>query len=222
MWKKKERKFNGVWNAERILYGYIYNTDNDGFLPDLEKFGDSTRKISMQRFYAAMRAYGKDPKWFYKPEKKTDGYWCHDYENSRRLLTHSRKEDKMTEFRELVKPQLFGRFHTEFVDSPNFVKYDVDIYLIFRYLMKYRKALFAAQDVWSDMLESSRTVGTIHEVTMFLSRKHIVPICKVVDRMLILLMGDDYDRSFTEEELFEYGYPNVTDDELYQMELKEW
>ena len=32
-------------------------------------------------------------------------------------------------------------------------------------------------------------------------------------------MGDDYDKSFTEKELFQFGYPDVTDDELYEMEM---
>ena len=37
--------------------------------------------------------------------------------------------------------------------------------------------------------------------------------------MLLLLMGDDFDKTFTEEELFEYGYPDVTDKELYEMNM---
>jgi hypothetical protein len=37
--------------------------------------------------------------------------------------------------------------------------------------------------------------------------------------MLVLLMGDDFDRSFTEEELLPFGYPDVTDDELENMIL---
>jgi hypothetical protein len=44
----------------------------------------------------------------------------------------------------------------------------------------------------------------------------------IVDRMLILLMGDDYDKTFTEEELYEYGYPKISDEELYKMEVEEW
>ena len=40
-----------------------------------------------------------------------------------------------------------------------------------------------------------------------------------LDRMLVLLMGDDFDKSFTEEELLPFGYPDVTDDELENMTL---
>ena len=52
-------------------------------------------------------------------------------------------------------------------------------------------------------------------------QKQIRPVCNTIDRMLILLLGDDFDKTFTEEELFQYDYPDVTDEELYQMELKE-
>ena len=38
--------------------------------------------------------------------------------------------------------------------------------------------------------------------------------------MLILLMGDDYDQSFSEKELLKHGYPNVTDDEIQDMEIE--
>ena len=38
--------------------------------------------------------------------------------------------------------------------------------------------------------------------------------------MLILLMSDDNDKTFTEKELFAFGYPDVTDKELYDLELE--
>ena len=38
-------------------------------------------------------------------------------------------------------------------------------------------------------------------------------------RKLVLLMGDDYDKSFTETELLPFGFPDVTDEELEDMIL---
>lgn len=39
-----------------------------------------------------------------------------------------------------------------------------------------------------------------------------------IDRVLLLLLGDKYDKTFTVEELREkYGYPNITDEELFQV-----
>ena len=68
-------------------------------------------------------------------------------------------------------------------------------------------------------MECSRSVGTFYVVTRNLIHEHIGPLCQIIDRMIILLIGDDYDKSFTERELFAFGYPDVTDDELFQMDL---
>ena len=43
-------------------------------------------------------------------------------------------------------------------------------------------------------------------------RTQLKTISDIIDRMLVLLMGDDYDRSFSEEKLLPFDYPNVTDD----------
>ena len=41
-----------------------------------------------------------------------------------------------------------------------------------------------------------------------------------LDKLLLLLLGDNYDGTITERELFEnYGYPDVTDAELPKMEV---
>lgn len=38
----------------------------------------------------------------------------------------------------------------------------------------------------------------------------------------MLLMGDDYDKSFIEAELLPYGYPDVTNKELEDMTFDNW
>ena len=58
-----------------------------------------------------------------------------------------------------------------------------------------------------------------YQTTKSLYDRHIKVVCDIIDEMLILLMGDDYDKTFTEKELFQYGYPDVTDEELEEMEL---
>ena len=74
---------------------------------------------------------------------------------------------------------------------------------------------------WSGVLECCKSMGIIIQATTFMFQKQIRPVCNTIDRMLILLLGDDFEKTFTEEELFQYDYPDVTDEELYQMELKE-
>jgi hypothetical protein len=88
-----------VWNANRILYGYLYNSDEEGCLANIDDWQESSSKIYRQRFYAAMKAYGKDPEWFYHK----DGIWSDNRDACRGLLSQNRSKEKMDEFRTLVK-----------------------------------------------------------------------------------------------------------------------
>ena len=62
------------------------------------------------------------------------------------------------------------------------------------------------------------SVLAVYEALNDMNQKYIAPLSKVIDRMLILLMGDVYDREFTAEELIPYGYPVVSAEELKKME----
>lgn len=220
----EEKSRKDVWNAERILYGYIYDSDDDGFLPNIDEYNNSSYKIGVQRFYAALRAYGRDPEWFYKSNSIYP--WSSNSTNvCRCLLSLTRSDEKMKEFRELVKKHLSrtprSKFIAQVVDSPDYLKSDMDVYLVFSKLMDYRRRLNAIDDVWSGMMECSRTIGSIFEVTRDMAKTYLWPMCQILDRMLILLMGDDYDNTFTTEELRQFGYPDVTDDELHRISMEE-
>ena len=132
----------------------------------------------------------------------------------------------MDEFRTLVKENLRSGVRYDFIvkviENPDYLKQDIQVFIVFRELMAYRKKLQAAIDIWSGMMECSQAVGSICELTRDLNREYLWPLCQIVDRLLILLMGDDYDKTFTEEELYKYGYPKISDEELYKMEVEEW
>lgn len=221
----EKRKPEDIWNAERILYAYIYNSDEDGCLPAVENMNKSSYKIGHQRFYAALRAYGRMPEWFYKSEKSWLGL-DNNNERCRRLLSLTRSEEKMSEFRELVKKHLRRTPRYEYivqsVDTPDYLKRDTEVYLVFCKLMDYRKKLYAVQDMWSGMMECSSSIGTIYEVTKDMTREYIGPLCQILDRMLVLLMGDDYDKVFMVEDLAQFGYPDITDEEFDRMIREEW
>lgn len=214
----KERKFDGVWDAKIILANWLWYSDEEGIIPYSEVSEDTPYGIRINRFYAALRAYGKivnDEFWF-----SDGGYRIGDITYG--LLSKTRSQEKMKELRDLLKHSLRFDFSKRHVDSPIFLKDKDEVYRFFKKLFEYRKEMFALDMKWSGVLECSRTMGIVIEATNILYNKHITPACEVIDRILILLMGDDYDKSFTEKELFQYGYPDVTDEEIYQMELKEW
>ena len=213
----KERKFDGVWDARRVLYNVLSYADEEGRLKYVAGDAESTSGIKRQRFNAALKAYGKI---------ETD---CSlDCEMGPRIgnewgvwISKTRSQEKMEELYELLKQNMRHDFLLQGFDASNFLKEEYHLLSLFRQLFKYRKELYALDMFWRDVLECSRQIGLVIETTRFLFHKHIRPACDVIDRMLILLMGDDFDKTFTEEELIPFGYPDVTDDELYQMSLKE-
>jgi len=48
----------------------------------------------------------------------------------------------------------------------------------------------------------------INRATDSLYRNNVRAVNEVIDEMLVLLMGDDYDKTFTEKELLQFGYPD--------------
>ena len=218
MSKKKERKFDGVWDARRVLYNVLFYADEEGYIKYVAGDAESTDGIKRQRFNAALKAYGKI-------EKDNSLFSC---ETGLRIgnewgvwISKTRSQEKMEELYELLKQNMLHDFLLRGVDASNFLKEEYHLLSFFRKLFKYRKELYALDMIWGGVLECSRPIGIVIETTDFLFHKHIRPACDVIDRMLILLMGDDFDKIFTEEELIPFGYPDVTDDELYQMSLKE-
>ena len=212
---KKVRKFDGIWNAERILRNILCYANEKGFI----SYEDNKQDIRRQRFYAAFRAYGKIEESMIEDSL---------FGNSRVIdpflwLSKTRSEKKMEELRRLLKDNLSYRTIKMKVDSPDFLEGNYEIVCIFQTFLNYRMELLKLERIWSGVLECNMPIGIAINATTFLYRNHITPACKIIDRILVLLMGDDFDKTFTEEELFQYGYPDVTDEELYQMESEiEW
>ena len=212
---EKVRKFDGIWNAERVLRNIICYANEKGFI----SYEDNKQDIRRQRFYAAFRAYGKIEESMIEDSL---------FGNSRVIdpflwLSKTRSEKKMEELRRLLKDNLSYRTIKMKVDSPDFLERNYEIVCIFQTFLNYRMELLKLERIWSGVLECNMPIGIAINATTFLYRNHITPACKIIDRILVLLMGDDFDKTFTEEELFQYGYPDVTDEELYQMESEiEW
>lgn len=213
---KKVRKFDGIWNAERVLRNILCYANEKGFIT----YEDNKQDIRRQRFYAAFRAYGKIEEYMIEKD--------YLFGNSQVIdpflwLSKTRSEKKMEELRRLLKDNLSYRTIKMKVDSPDFLERNYEIVCIFQTFLNYRMELFKLERIWSGVLECNMPIGIAINATTFLYRNHIIPACKIIDRILVLLMGDDFDKTFTEEELFQYGYPDVTDEELYQMESEiEW
>ncbi len=121
----------------------------------------------------------------------------------------------------LLKQNLHNTYSTDFA-TPDILKGKRERKLLFETLFRYRKNLYKVESTWSGVMECSHTVAIGIKATDNLYQTHIKSASDVLDRMLVLLMGDDYDKSFTEAELLPFGYPNVTDRELEDMILDNW
>lgn len=212
---KKVRKFDGIWNAERVLNNILCYANEKGFI----SYEDNKQDIRRQRFYAAFRAYGKIEESMIEDSLFGNSWVIDPF----LWLSKTRSEKKMEELRRLLKDNLSYRTIKMKVDSPDFLERNYEIVCIFQTFLNYRMELLKLERIWSGVLECNMPIGIAINATTFLYRNHITPACKIIDRILVLLMGDDFDKTFTEEELFQYGYPDVTDEELYQMESEiEW
>lgn len=136
------------------------------------------------------------------------------------LISTKHSEDKKEELRQLILPHLspYAFFDESTVGSKFFSKHS-DIVLAFEKLFVFRKGLLVLENHWAGVMECSPSLGMMLSATKRLYQKNNIQVNDVIDRMLILLMGDDFDKTFTEKELLKNGYPDVTDDELLEMEL---
>lgn len=200
----EKRQLNGVWDASRVLQEYLHFADKSGRIKKIDMADDSPYGIKLRRFATAMKAYGRDVKNF------------NEFEG---IISKSCSPDKLDEFRQLLKPLLENDYHKKLINDTRFIRESRDIYHLFMAFFKYRKSLFEVENVWSGLMECPMSVSMVYYATKDLYTKHIKEISDTIDRMLVLLMGDDFNRSFTEEELLPFGYPDITDEELENMIL---
>ena len=201
-----ERKLNGIWNVERLLQGLLCFVDDRGRIVDMNLSDDSPYGIKVRRFVAAMKAYGKEE--------------CL-YVGKEHLISEACSEEKMEELCLLLSQNLHDKYSAELA-KPDILKGIRERRNLFETLFRYRKSLYKVENTWSGVMECSHTVAIGIKTTDNLYQAHIKAASDVLDRMLVLLMGDDYDKSFTEAELLPFGYPDVTDKELEDMILDNW
>ena len=201
-----ERKLDGIWNAERLLHELLYFSDDRGRIREMNLSDDSPYGIKVRRFASAMKAYGKEE--------------CL-YLGNEHLVSDACSEEKMEELCLLLKQNLHDKYSTDFA-TPDFLKGVRERRDLFKTLFQYRKSLDKVENTWSGVMECSHIVAISIKATDNLYQTHIKAASDILDRMLVLLMGDDYDKSFTEAELLPYGYPDVTDRELEDMILDNW
>ena len=202
----EERKLDGIWNAARLLKELLCYADESGIIRDMETSDDSPYGIKVRRFVAAMKAYGKE-------DALNNGI--------EHIISASCSEDKMNELWQLLRSNLGDRYFAVFAYA-DFLDRACERKHLFEALFRYRKSLYRVENLWAGMIECSRTIALAYRLTSNLNQTQIKAVSDVIDRMLVLLMGDDYDKTFSEDELLPFGYPYVTDKELEDMIFDNW
>lgn len=202
-----------VWNVERILKNFLYYSDEYGFLPKANDLLKSKR-ICKQRFYAALRAYSVDPECFFEREYKKPGGNFEEFHN---LIGKSHSREKFIKFRELIRTHLTSETSKQIISNWDYSSFPADAIWYFGKLMKIRKRLYTIGKMCPETIVNDRR-SPLYEVIENIYNEQLAPICQLLDKMLILLMGDLYDRTFTAEQLYDCGYPAVTEEEMKKIE----
>ncbi len=201
-----ERTLNGIWNVDRVLLNLLRFADDRGEFRSMNLSDDSPYGIEVRRFAAVLKAYGKEE--------------CL-YLGAEYLISNTYSEDKMNELCLLLK-QIINDNYSTVLAKPDTLKDSEERQDLFKALFRYRKNLYKVGNIWAGVMECSHVIALGIKATNSLYQTHIKAASVVLDRMLVLLMGDDYDKSFSEEKLLPFGYPNVTDEELQNMILDNW
>lgn len=211
--KTNRRNSVGIWNAERVLKAYLNLSDEEGHLSDMNDWAtEPPYAVRQKRFLAVMKAYGRIEDYFYPSSQRSP--FLH-------FISRTRSERKKKEFHRLIRPYLPSNAYYDGLFAIQDSYSDIGIMLAFEKLFEYRKKLLAMEQQWSGVLECNESVRVIIKVTNALYQKDIKQVSDKIDKMLVLLMGDDYDKTFTEKELHKYGYPDVTDEELLRMDIED-
>ena len=95
--------------------------------------------------------------------------------------------------------------------------------LIFSILFRYKREILKLSTCWNNVGATNSVEDIAIDITKKLYKEKMKDINDTLDKLLLLLLGDDFDKTITERELLEkYDYPNVTDEELRDIELGPW
>ena len=211
----EERKnlFTGVWDAKRLLHELLEITESvKGWKIELYKT-DSERtpyKIRCERVISAINAFNG------RKEIGTDwGYILFEM-----LIPEGYSEMKMSELTSMIMDFL-PKYETRIEDAFNQDREYTSRMQLFSFLFRYRFAIYKLATHWDNVLETDIAGGIAIDITRKLYNEKIENINETLDKLLLLLLGDGFDKTFTEKKLLEdYDYPNVTDEELHEMELE--
>ena len=210
----EERKnlFTGIWDAKRLLHELLRITQSvkrwkiELYKTDSEQ---TPYKINCKRVISAINAF--------KSHKEIGVDW--GYIPFEMLIPEGYSEMKMSELTSMIVdflPKYSERIEIAFNQDREYTSR----MQLFSFLFRYRFAIYKLATHWDNVLETDIAGGIAIDITRKLHNEKIESVNETLDKLLLLLLGDDFDKTFIEKELLEdFDYPNVTDEELHEMDL---
>lgn len=193
--------FQGVWDATRIIDSICELANIDNGYVQLCNASEGSVKIKLQRLKSALKAYNRNLV----------------FDHFRQLMGDSWSQEKKKEMKEILyklssKSRVDAFF--EVVDKKDEFLY----YYLFETTLKSYLVVNKIANPYRGVIECSLDYNLMLSMVQDFNKRNIL----LMRRLLVLLLGDNYDVPVTEVHLLEeYNYPAVTDSDLYQIEIKE-
>ena len=207
------------WNAKELinsvcqfmaLFGNEYQLDREASIFSTKEENEERpmKRILRKRIDAVMSAYNRVPL---------------EYSSipSSELVSKCCPEDNIKQIHRLLSdtllPNDIGNMNIELILKDYIYRCH-----IFERILEYKSAIIRQSQYWSNIYECSCDNFIAIKFTERLFNEKLEELNKRLDVILLLLLGEGYDKEFTEMELIEkYDYPSITDTELKELDL-EW
>ena len=222
--------FSGEWNVERLyisLLEIIEDVDGCGGPLSIKvPIDDVLFRVKAQRVAAVFSAFGKEVKM-----KVFGKFISYEIDN---IINDTCSEDKVKEmcnitgyryvksedeylesFKDKYKDKFRAESHMEILQHLKDSRES-----LFHSLLKYRLDCRRVINHWQGCFEGI-LCSMLIRISKNVISSNLEKDVKQLDRLLILMMGDGYDKSFSERDLIaNFNYPTVTDSELKELELE--
>lgn len=211
---------NQFWTAQRLLDSLLEfgspNMQNIVIKNDFPK--ESPGVIRIEQLMAVLKAYGAET--FTNVEENVSRS---EDEIIINLLSGELSENRFREVAECLKCE---SNETLLEDSSFFYRMNAcearayQRERFFRILLEYYYKLKKLRNFGNDYLTCDKATAISILYSRDLYRQHIEEAYKKVGRLILLLMGEKFEKIFTVEQLIDnYGYPAISEEELRDMEI---
>lgn len=207
-------QFQNTWHVEKIIDSICQYKAMFGRPPryDVPTYNDKKEerplsRIMRERILSVLQAYDK---------------FVHSDFNSFSLgflVSENFAKDKKEEVETILKEVLPKNILEDYNIAEMLDNYNKRAALL-SCLLDYKIFLTRLNLYWSNYLECDDATYIAMLTTEKLYSKNLNQINTRLNRIIVLLLGDDYENTYSEEELIKkYNYPPITDKELQNMDI---